>query len=35
MRVNNHVKEDMQKGDPDWWRPEDEKYWSLQKESVK
>jgi len=35
MRIDNHVKEDMQRRDPDWWRPEDEKYWSLQKESIK
>lgn len=35
IHIDNHVKEDMQRRDPDWWRPEDEKYWSLQKESVK
>ena len=35
IHVDNHVKEDMQRRDQDWWRPEDEKYWSLHKESVK
>lgn len=35
MRINEHVKEDMQKRDPNWWRPEDNKYWNLWKESLK